>query len=67
MKICFKKLTWKKKVEKYKLIKLSKKIKTIYKNGLKVIKFDDTEIEEFGFHQNKSPITIHNIVINKLW
>ena len=27
----------------------------------KVVKFDDTEIEEFEFHQYRSPITIHNI------
>ena len=33
----------------------------------KVVKFDDTEIEEFEFHQYKSPITIHNIGVNKLW
>ena len=32
-----------------------KKIKTMYKNGSKVIKFDDTEIEEYEFHQYKKP------------
>ena len=29
----------------------------------KNIKFDDTEIEEYKFHQNKSPILINNIDI----
>ena len=32
----------------------------------KIIKFDDTEIEEYKFHQNKSPISINNIDINKI-
>ena len=32
----------------------------------KVIKFDDTEIEEYKYHQNKSPISINNIDINKI-
>ena len=27
----------------------------MYKNGSKVIKFDDTEIEEYEFHQYKKP------------
>ena len=31
----------------------------------KIIKFDDTEIEEFEFHQYKSPISLSNIDINK--
>ena len=32
----------------------------------KIIKFDDTEIEECKFHQYKSPISISNIDINKI-
>ena len=30
------------------------------------IKFDDTEIEEYRFHQYKRPISINNIDINKM-
>ena len=29
----------------------------------KIIKFDDTEIEEYEFHQYKSPISINDIYI----
>ena len=29
----------------------------------RVIKFDDTEIEKYQFHQYKSPISIGNIVV----
>ena len=32
----------------------------------KIIKFDDTEIEEYKFHQNISPISINDIDINKI-
>ena len=32
----------------------------------KTIKFDDTEIEEYKFHQHKFPISINNIDINKI-
>ena len=32
----------------------------------KVIKFDETEIEEYEFHQDKSPILISNIDINEI-
>ena len=32
----------------------------------KIIKFDDTEIEEYIFHQNKSSISTNNIDINKI-
>ena len=28
----------------------------MYKNGFKIIKFDDTEVEKFEFHQYKSHI-----------
>ena len=31
-----------------------------------IIKFDDTEIEKYKFHQHKSPILIDNININKI-
>ena len=30
------------------------------------IRFDDTEIEEYRFHQYKRPISINNIDINKM-
>ena len=30
-----------------------------------IIKFDDTEIEEYKFHQYKSPISIKDIDINE--
>ena len=32
----------------------------------KIIKFYDTEIEEYKFHQNKMPISIKDIDINKI-
>ena len=32
----------------------------------KIIKFDDTEIQEYKFHQHKSPISINNIDINEI-
>ena len=32
----------------------------------KIIKFDDTEIEEYKFHQYKSPTSINNIDIKKI-
>ena len=32
----------------------------------KIIKFDDTDIEEYKFHQYKSPISINNIDITKI-
>ena len=32
----------------------------------KIMKFDHTEIEKYKFHQNKSPISINNIDIDKL-
>ena len=43
-----------------------KKVKTIYKNGSKIIKFPDTEIEEYEFHQYKKPISTNDIDINKI-
>ena len=32
----------------------------------KVITFDGTEIEEYKFHQHKSPILINTIDVNKI-
>ena len=32
----------------------------------KIIKYDDTEIEEYKFHQNKSPVLKNDIDINKI-
>ena len=32
----------------------------------KIIKFDDTAIEKYKFHQHKNPILINNIDINKI-
>ena len=32
----------------------------------KIINLDETEIEEYKFHQCKSPISIKNIVIDKI-
>ena len=46
-------------------LKKKKKDKTIYKNGQRNMKFDDTEIEEYKFHQYKSPISVSNIDIKK--
>ena len=31
-----------------------------------IIKFDDTEIEKYKFHQYKSPISIGNIDVHKI-
>ena len=30
------------------------------------MKFDDIEIKEYNFYQNKNPISINNIDINKI-
>ena len=43
-----------------------KNFRSIYKNWRKVIKFDDTEIKKYKFHQHKSPFLIKNIDINKI-
>ena len=32
----------------------------------KIIKFEETEIQEYEFHQYKGPILINNIDINKI-
>ena len=31
-----------------------------------IINFDDTEIEEYKFHQYKGPVSINNVDINKI-
>ena len=49
-----------------KIKKLIKEIKTIYTVDKKIIKFDDTEIEEYEFHQYKSPILINDTDINAI-
>ena len=36
------------------------------KIGKKIIKLDDTKIEEYEFHQYKSSISINDIDINKI-
>ena len=46
--------------------KIIKTFKSIYQNGYKIIKSCDTEIEKHKIHQNKSPISINKIDINKL-
>ena len=54
--------------KKQKIINLKnyKKSKTIYKNGQKIIKFDDTEIEGYKFYQYENSTSIKNIDINKI-
>ena len=32
----------------------------------RIIKFDDTEIEEYKFHQYKSPISLNNMDIKEI-
>ena len=41
-------------------------MKLYIKTDQKIIKFNDIEIVEYKFHQNKNPILINNIDINKL-
>ena len=43
-----------------------KKLKPYIKMDKKNIRFDDTEIEEYEFHQYKIPISINDIDINKI-
>ena len=46
-----------------------KNLKKFLKQYIKMdknIKFDDTEIEKYNFLQNKSPILIGNVDINKI-
>ena len=42
-----------------------KKFKTIHKNGQN-IKFDESETKKDKLHQNKSPVLINDIDINKI-
>ena len=55
-----------KKSRKLKIKKIMKKIKPYIKIDKKVIKFDDTEIEENEFYQYKIPIWVNDIDINKI-
>ena len=56
-----------KKIECYQLKKNHKKIlKPYIKLDKKLIKFDDTEIEEYKFHQIRSPILINDIDIKNI-
>ena len=41
-------------------------LKPYIKMDQKIIKFDDTEIEKYKFHQYKSPVSIDNIDVNKI-
>ena len=43
-----------------------KKLKLYIKMNEKIIKFDSTEMEEYNFHQNRSPILINDVDINKM-
>ena len=43
-----------------------KKLKLYIKTNEKIIKFDSTEMEEYNFHQNRSPILINDVDINKM-
>ena len=55
-----------KKVENYKLKKILRKSTTIYKKMDKNINFDGDDIEKYKFYQDKSPILINNVNINKI-
>ena len=55
-----------KKSRKLKIKKIMNKIKPYIKIDNKVIKFDDTEIEENEFYQYKIPIWVNDIDINKI-
>ena len=53
--------------KKYKIINYKhKKLKPYIKMDKKIIKLDETEIEEHKFHQYKSSIFMNNIDINKI-
>ena len=53
-------------MKNYKLKKLEKILKSYVKMDKKIIKFDDTEIEIYKFHQYERPISIDNINANKI-
>ena len=61
-KVDFKKKT----TDRLYIKKIIKKFKTIYENGRKIIKFDDTEIEKYKFYKHQSPIPKDNMDINKI-
>ena len=46
--------------------KIIKQLKLYITMDKRIIKFDDTEIQEYEFHQYKSPILINNIDIKKI-
>ena len=43
-----------------------KKLKPQINMDKKIIKFDDTDIEEYEFHQYKSPISINDIDVKEI-
>ena len=53
-------------MKNYKLKKIEKILKSYVKMDKKIIKFDDTEIEIYKFHQYERPISIDNINANKI-
>ena len=46
--------------------KIIKKLKLCIKTDQKIIKFGDTEIKEYKFHQYKSPTSINDIDVHKI-
>ena len=46
--------------------KIIKKIKPYMKMDKKIVKVDDTEIQEYKFHRHNSPISINDIDINEI-
>ena len=46
--------------------KIMKKLKPCIQLDKKIIKFHETEIEEYQFYQYKIPISINDIDINKI-
>ena len=56
-----------KKVENFKLKKNNKKnLKPCIKKDKNSIKFDDTEIEKYNFHQHKIPFWINSVHIHRI-
>ena len=56
-----------KKAENFKSKEIKKEIEPYTKNGWKkYLQFEDTKIEGYRFHQNKRPISVNNIDINKM-
>ena len=47
-------------------MEIIKKIKPYIKINKNILKFDDNEIEEYIFYQNKSSILINDVGINKI-